>query len=425
MDFVGDVDFDPFSRYLPFRIEGELDKAILESYVEENTVGPPPPKKKKKSGKTLPQDTQSAISPSTMVLHRDLSTASELDASPLIPSSLSLLAVSNNPGRSGVTHLPPIPIYIWRTVLAGASSVNVHEAVIHSPIVRPHVLDENVSAFSIFNNLLSTVALTQDRVTMYDPPPEGFTLEGDIDLFGIKDLNAKLYVWSGAIPPEVTVITNPPIYDKALLTGDFKLSSVLPILNSTPFASITLRDVIFTYQNCVFDPTKAIGWHVDGNFVIEPSCGALYDILRTVLNVQEPIVHVHAGLGLKQGWGKPLSVSSFIFDGLLPGIQLNICDGFTLTSIGIELLGIHRMERVPKPHSVINYGFALFGSFNIDLPGSVTPLELDYRIFEIGGYVHLSSDLGGEDWIEPLGIRGLRVCLFFYPPVVPAGLLYT
>ena len=65
----------------------------------------------------------------------------------------------------------------------------------------------------------------------------------------------------------------------------------------------------------------------------------------------------------------------------------------------------------PQPHSVIDFGFAVFGTLAVTVPSSITPLELDYRICEIGEVVQLCATLKGNAWNDPLGVKGLVVSI--------------
>ena len=305
-----------------------------------------------------------------------------------------------------------------QAVASGADSVDVHGVTINSPTVVLHTESaDDPRATSSSDDRSSTIADATSTLThptgailaALAVPPDGFTLVGDVNLFGITGLPAKMYSWHGPVPSNVVVGADAPIYDEAIIDGDFKLSNVIPKLKSTPFDKIVLHNVTFTHQNYLFDTTKPIGWNVGADYTIDPSCGALYDVLRTVLNVPEPTLHLNAGLGLRQDWNTALKVSSFALSGTFPGLQAKICDGLMLTSVGAELLAIRSMEMEPQPHSVIDYGFGVFGTLAVTVPGSITPLELDCRICEFGGVVQLVADLNGNVWQDPLGIKGLVV----------------
>ena len=446
----GNVDYDPFNRYTPFRVEARLDAAVLAAYVERMTSG---------QGSSSSSSSSSLatanvfVAPHAQALApRSTQPPPTLSAIPSISSRITTIQTPSTskqlvqhaptsllapiPGNPPHTHLPiahiatkhlMVPdVQQWRSVTRGQSPILVNSAVVHSPAVRPHVgtreapgvMDRVQSPQAILT--VRTPESGQAQPSFADalpsaahpahPPPSGFTLEGTIELFGIKALTAQFSSWTGTIPSGVT----PPksgkaIYDKAVIAGKFSLSTVLPVLIGTPFDDIVLQNVTFMNQNARFDSTKALGWHVDADLVIGPSCGKLYDILHTVLKIDQPTLHVHAGLGTQQSWSKPLALAGFVLDGTFPGLQVQICQGLTMTSVGAQLMGIRRMELLPNPQIVYDYGVGVFGSFNIDVPGSTTPVELDYQISELGGFVQLAANFKDDVWNNAFGVTGLSV----------------
>ncbi|KAI0715902.1 hypothetical protein C8T65DRAFT_694551 [Cerioporus squamosus] len=410
--------YDLFSRYLPFRVEARLDDSILRGFVKEHAdeAAMPPSKK--------PKPIVALAVPNAL---RSLTQVPEpvADASLPAPTSAANLSTTSNltvnstttPLSSALAHRANAAAKL-RAVACGAPSVDVHGVTINSPTVVLHAESaDDVNATSSPDDLSSSIAdatssLPQPTGTILAAlavPPQGFTLVGDVNLFGITGLTAKMYSWQGPPPPNVVIGTDTPIYDQAIINGDFRLSNVISKLQSTPFDKIVLHNVTFTHQNYLFDATKPIGWDVGADYTVDQSYGALYDVLRMVLNVQEPTLHLDAGLGFRQDWNTALKLSSFTLSGTFPSLQVKICNGLTLTSIGAELLGIRSMEMEPQPHSVIEFGFGVFGTLAVSVPGSITPLELDYRICEIGGLVQLCADLKGNIWKDPLGIKGLVV----------------
>ncbi|KAH9934541.1 uncharacterized protein BXZ73DRAFT_100731 [Epithele typhae] len=292
--------------------------------------------------------------------------------------------------------------------------VTLNGVMIYSPKI---VLHEGSSASYSSSARLEVACASASVDTLHtlpllvvgaDPPPNGFTLEGDIALFGISDLTAKFYSWHGPVPHDSKVAN--PLYEMAIVPGDFKLSSVLDVLKGTPFDALTFRDATFMRQDIAFDPTKAPGWHVDVDFPINADAGLLYDVLHTMLGVQDPSVHLHAGLGLNHNWNNSLGVHSFTLDGSIPGMVVKICDGLTLTSVGVQLLGVRRV--IPggvKPKTSMEYGFGVFGSFALKIPGALVPLELDYQMQKIGPVLRLAATLKADTWDSPFGITGLKL----------------
>jgi hypothetical protein len=115
-------------------------------------------------------------------------------------------------------------------------------------------------------------------------------------------------------------------------------------------------------------------------------------------------------MGKIQAWNSPLSLRSFTLDGVFAGISINPCNGLTMTSIGVELFGFHATKYAPDGSltSSMDYGFGIFGTMHVDVPGSVTPIELGFEIRESGGDVSLSADMK-TDWTDALGIKNLTV----------------
>ncbi|KAL1683985.1 hypothetical protein EV122DRAFT_256918 [Schizophyllum commune] len=492
------VDFDPFSRYVPFRIEASLDSAILKDLV--SNAGPSPAKKPRVSHAITPSSSSNASVPSAS------STPSPVDAS-LFDTSKGLSSFSPNPPpfvtprrlkiddmsarvsaeldsprfgrvpgglpwqRERNTPRGPIPppqpahgaveellrqqrssgaqahslavdLYsmaylkppsppvstqqpsFWAPGTASGISrialgvgreredeVVMDGVVIRSPRVYVHSEEKASRPGVQFMSARSGSSFLYGPDAQHRSLANEFTVQGEIDLFGVPGLTAEFSKWNGPAPKgsELAQDGSKAVYDRAIVRDSFKLSRIIPGIEGTFFDRLTFQYAVVTHQDAEFDSTKAVGWHLDVDLPIERSCGALHDVLRTVLGVKEPVVHLHAGLGRTQSWGKKLCVHSFALDGTFPGTKVAICDGLTLTSVGVELLGIRCMKMTPEPRSVLEYGFGIFGTLNIAMPGSVVPLEFDYNIREVGKVLQLSADLHGNIWDSPLGITGLRL----------------
>lgn len=442
--------YDPFSRYTPFRVEVNLDKDILEQVVK--SPGEPakktdePPAKKSRKDVVTP--------PANLIVHHPFSTPRfQVDLPSLFASSTSLVSqlLSSRRSAAGAASTTSLAVDLYALAFPDPSRLHaptadlvspiqaglgsglsrgsgqkqpadellVHGAIIRSP--RVYVHSESLSRQSTRRTVAAREASFQIPIIggfvvpiqLVDStePPEGFTVKGDIDVFGAPGLTAEFSNWNGPVPEGVDIVDedSKAIYDRAVVRDDLKLSSIMPVLQGTFFDKIVFRHVVITHQNAPFDTTRAVGWHLDVDFPITTNCGTVHDVLRTVIGVDEPVVHLHAGLGKNQSWEKSVRIHSFTLDGSFPGVQKKVCEGLTLTSVGVELLGIRRMERFPRPRAVMDYGFGVFGTLNIDVSGSVVPLELDYRIREIGKVLQLSADIRGDIWDSPLGISGLQV----------------
>ncbi|KAL1693636.1 hypothetical protein GGG16DRAFT_88615, partial [Schizophyllum commune] len=493
------VDFDPFSRYVPFRIEASLDSAILKDLV--SNAGPSPAKKPRVNLATTStsspvasvrqaSSTSSSINTSLFNTSKGIGSLSpdpppfvtprrlniddmsarisaELDDSrfgrvrgglpwqreritprgPIPPPQPAhdtvdelLRQQRSSPGAQAHSLAvdlyslaypkppsPPIPTQqpsFWAPGAASGISrialgagreredeVVMDDVVIRSPRVYVHSEEKASRPGVQFMSARSGPSFLYGPDAQHRSLANEFTVQGEIDLFGVPGLTAEFSKWNGPAPEgsELAQDGSKAVYDRAIVRDSFKLSRIIPAIEGTFFDRLTFQYAVVTHQDAEFDSTKAVGWHLDVDLPIERSCGALHDVLRTVLGVNEPVVHLHAGLGRTQSWGKKPRVHSFTLDGTFPGTKVAICDGLTLTSVGVELLGIRCMKMAPEPRSVLEYGFGIFGTLNISMPGSVVPLEFNYNIREVGKVLQLSADLHGNIWDSPLGITGLRL----------------
>jgi hypothetical protein len=245
-------------------------------------------------------------------------------------------------------------------------------------------------------------------------PVHGFTLKGDIALFGNPDLPATLKVWQGPLPSTAGSNTVPRV-QQATLTKDLRFSSLVPELAGTAFDEIAFKNVTFFYQNCEFDKTKSVGWHVDAEWAIDASCGMLYNLLRRILGVNQPTMRICGELGPSQEWTAPLACQSIALEGWFASVDAKPAPGLQLATVGVRLFGIRGMRYAPQPSTTMEYGFATFGTLHLDVPASQIPLELDYDIYEAGGVAILQARLGTV-WSDAFGVKGLsvrlQVCLY-------------
>lgn len=413
IDFNRMITFNPFSRYIPLRIEARLDDylmKVVEEYARRGFVS------------------DAASDFGVMQLEDNGGMQLEADSE----ATFNSLSFSDSTPSYSLQALPAVDqeaVSIWQAVNAGVPWVEALGVKIHNPTIalnESSVPSRNPIAAQVHSvvapvTLLNTsnVAVSVEStsplpaVTTLEslPPSSGFVLSGDIPLFGRDDLIAQLEIWQGPAPAGVVVRPGLPVaVSRATITSDVCLSSLISELKDTPFDKIRFRNVSVYYQNYSFDPTKALGWHLSADWVIDESCGPLHEVLRQVLNVQEPLLTISAGLGTKGGWGRPLEVQSFSIEGVFKDISLKPIDGLTLTSIGVRLLGIRALKYSPEPHTTLEYGFAVFGAMNISVPGTAVPLQLGYEIREFAGALQLAADI--PIWQNPLGAQGLTVSHF-------------
>ena len=308
------------------------------------------------------------------------------------------------------------PMLAWHAAIAQHPSVTIRNVKISNPTVA-----QSLHGVAPSSRVLASVDAADDpkppeipplpipALPNTPPPITGFILKGEIPLFGNPELVARFEVWQGPPPPGIVIGRDPPIFERATLKQDFHLSLLVPDLRDTAFDKIIFRNVTFFHQNYRFDATKTVGWHINADWVIDESCGLLYQLLSKSLGVKEPTLNLHAALGANQDWSRQLAIHSFTLDGVFAGLNIRPFDGVHLTRIGVRLLGIRAMRFTPKPRSILEYGFGVFGSMNLDVPGSVVPLQLDYEIREAGGVVRLAAEVSGAIWKDPIGIKGLTV----------------
>lgn len=396
--------FDPFSRYIPLRVEARLDDVLMDHLRQE---------------RVSVQSTSTAESART-------SPANRLRRHVAVMS-----AVAASPNTSFLSHEAVEPAIAWQAARARLPYVDVGGVRLRNPHIlavatsaaistrEPRSIDsgspESLSFAGEPNEgpTLSAVEPPLPPITPPSaiPPGEGFVVGGDnIELFGNSSLTARFEIWEGPAPDGIVVTPDKPaIVQRATLLQDLHLSAIIPALQGTAFDNITFRNMSILRQNYPFEATQGVGLHFTAELVIDESCGTLHDVLSTVLRVDVPVLRVRTSLGADIDWTKPLEVHSFTLEGIFAGIKLEPLSGLTLTSIGVRLFGIRTLVYDPKPRTTLEYGFAVFGSMDVKVPSSVVPLTLDYEIQEHGGQVFLAADVG--EWRDPLGAKGLTVSL--------------
>ncbi len=435
-DFNRSITFDPFSRYIPLRVEARLDDYLmkfLEGWAKER-IAPPQNSPVFANNSGLHVDAHAMFNLASFP-------ATTTQVNPQVNALIGGAASAMNSITQGIFSTPAAmstsralqvvpafnqePMLVWQAVNSGVPWVEILGVKIRNPAImstsdisspnsfapsEPSVADQIlggvVSGVTALFETIAPLPIVPTPVSL--PPPSGFVLTGDIPLFGRDDVIAQMEVWEGPAPPGIVVRPDLPVaVSRATINGDVCLSQLISELEGTPFDSIRFRNISIYQQNYPFDASKALGWHFSASWVIDESCGSLHTVLRKVLDVQEPILTISAGLGTEGGWDRPLELHSFTIEGVFAGISLKPIDGLTLTSIGVRLLGIRALKYLPEPHTTLEYGFSVFGSIDISLPGTVVPLQLDYEVREFAGVLQLSADI--PIWQNPLGAQGLNV----------------
>ena len=276
------------------------------------------------------------------------------------------------------------------------------------------LFSEDSSQSSSQSSSSNALALTS-RVSTYSTSPSDSSDYSEttetIDLFG-SSLSATLTTYKLKDPKnDIEKSESAEVATLSDTTASLTLASVFPGLESTPFKDISFASSTFFHQNFVYDDTKPIGWHFSANWKIDDSCETLYTVLQNVLGVTTSTLSIEATLGTKAGWDRPLDVQTFAIQGILGGLGYSPpgLSWVHLTSIGARLFGIRMLELYPTPSTAFEYGFSIFGTMNLDLPGSTTPAECDYDLTEFDGVVSIAADISGNIWPNALGVQGLTV----------------
>ncbi|KAF8663989.1 hypothetical protein AX16_000840 [Volvariella volvacea WC 439] len=244
------------------------------------------------------------------------------------------------------------------------------------------------------------------------PPDGGFTLVGDITLFGVKELTATLKSWHGPPPPDIEIGNDLPICQQAEIDS-LPVLAFLPWVAGTPLEKAHLSAVTLTYQNYAFEPLKPIGWSISANLVIDEQFGELNQILSQVLQIPQDslTIQVTASIGLNQDWSSLPSISNFVLEGLIfvkdpvtnTYKSILLYKGVSLSRIGVRLSSFSATVPGTAGETTTSYGFALFGELDLELPSSRNPLLFDFEISEFAGSAQLNATLKGDIWENALG----------------------
>ncbi|PVF92098.1 hypothetical protein CPB86DRAFT_844605 [Serendipita vermifera] len=382
----GTQSYDPFSRYLPLLLEARFDDALMDYLAE-----------------------------------RPLSTGTGKHLTNFFKRSIPTLEPSLPQADAESTRL-------WQAANAGVSSMAIRGIRLSEPKVAqpPTIPDTPLNAdIPTSGSLIHTPLITRSRnlarrgagemlpiVLAPDslPPPQGFLVVGNIDLFGVSAVKAQLEVWQGPAPAGITVQPNKPAaFERATIGGDLRLSTLIPRLSGSEYDRVTFRNVTFMHQNYLFDKTKAIGWNLSADLVIDASAGVIHDVLSRVLNVEEPVLKISANFGENWGWNQPLDVGGFTLEGVFAGVDATPVKGVHLTTIGIRLFGIPSVEYEPVPHTVLEYAYSVFGSMNLHISGLAVPVEIDYEIMADNYGLYISGDVPNGIWGDACGVKGLEL----------------
>ncbi|KAJ8064931.1 hypothetical protein OCU04_007235 [Sclerotinia nivalis] len=277
---------------------------------------------------------------------------------------------------------------------------NVTETVVHGATV----LDPTVSFDlpPIISNAMRTWDASPPNFNGKVAPPEGFVLNGSISLFGLDTLVADFYGYHGP-PLESSDLSDSriPVYQMAALRDDLRLSSLFPAAKDKEFDVIALKDVAITYQNMILDQTKVEGFTVEASIVFDESYGVVHDVLSKFLRFDNPSLRMSCGLQEPEEWHAPLEINAK---------PKPACDKLQLTSVGLTMTGYDTESYDENGEEVrgLTYGFGIFGTMHLVVPGSILPLEIEFEIEEADDSVSLEATLEGK-WEHAFGISCLTL----------------
>ncbi|KAI0258477.1 hypothetical protein BC834DRAFT_847332 [Gloeopeniophorella convolvens] len=237
------------------------------------------------------------------------------------------------------------------------------------------------------------------------PPPDGFVLTGTIDIFGLEGLRTDFYSHHAPPPSHINLPRSiVPIHQLAIVRGPVHASKFFPEFADTEFDIVKLEDV----QNYSLDHTKPPGWHIGASLTFDQNYGAVHDLLVHILGVENPRLDISCLLGAAD-WHKPLSISSFVLEGVFADIHSVPCKGLAFTRVGVRIIGYNALAFVNGVMEMRNtYGFGVFGQLHIDVPGRTIPLELDFDVSQVGIIFQLFASLKA-DWEHAFGVPNLTL----------------
>jgi hypothetical protein len=140
----------------------------------------------------------------------------------------------------------------------------------------------------------------------------------------------------------------------------------------------------------------------------------LHNVLANVLGVQDPALHLYGSLGFERDWWQALDISSFTLEGVFREINVPTpLDEVKLTSLGTRVIGYQTMSYNKEGALIIgtDYGYALFGSLNIQALSWKSGIPLTFEITKSVSHVTLSAE-AYVDWEDAFDVKGLVVSAY-------------
>ncbi len=129
-------------------------------------------------------------------------------------------------------NLNPRHVLAWNAITKGQEHVHLGDLKLRNP-----------------TQVREDMSLPPPNSLPATPPPEGFILSGNLDLFGLKDYDVSVWSWHGPTPASVVIGSDVPVYQQVKVDTILRPASFIPLLEGTPLGDFELRNVLITYQN--------------------------------------------------------------------------------------------------------------------------------------------------------------------------------
>ena len=318
------------------------------------------------------------------------------------------------------------PVEIAGAVLGSLSivSVNEHGNLIEAPIsalsltaakdvtvtaIGPNVTIRRLAQRALANStthprISPNGQETQDfkeAIATIDPTttiPPGFVLSGDLNAFG--SLPAKLYTFQG--------ITG-GVHEIVVLDSNLTLGGLLPDLTEIDIAGIVMNNVQLEYTDDLSAPdNKAPGLRFEADMVLGGILQPVSDMLNSIFNLTEPVVHMECFLGFERDWTALTPPRGITMTGSFDGISVPFGDHLIFTSCGVNIRVSTEIQEDNNDNDVHVLSYDFFGTGLLSLPGTIAPLTVGMTLSLDDDLVSLDLQMD-DDWVNAFGFQGLAV----------------
>lgn len=252
-----------------------------------------------------------------------------------------------------------------------------------------------------------------------------FALLGSSTVLG--NVNVQLFAYNFSMDPHdpnppplaATAAALPAIYI-AVANTDIPLSSVMPLLKGTQLDSVVLQSVMFmsSNQDNGFMP---LGLTLQGTLSLSQTATSSFgNTASGLFGANQSTLQVAAYFGTDGNWSDGLSPQAFALRGVFDNIDVNVLGLFHVTQLGAC---IRTMRETYTGSNTVDWpvSFSFFGVLDFALPGSVTPVSLDFEVgYMESGDVYLSAS-SINSWNSAFGIPGLTIDVISLSCILPTS----